>query len=167
MRNSVLKRFAAIPILSLLVLAFTRISSGQATETVLYTFGGQANDGANANGGLLFDAAGNIYGTTAGGGLTKYTLLFSGQNAGNPESGVLIDEKTGDLFGTTYWGNNVYMVKGKTESTVYQFCSLQNCADGSVPGGGLLVARDGQLYGVTESGGGPNNDGVVYQISPQ
>jgi hypothetical protein len=37
-------------------------------ETVLYKFGAPSKDGANPYAGLIFDAAGNLYGATAYGG---------------------------------------------------------------------------------------------------
>jgi hypothetical protein len=46
-------------------------NNGVWTKTILYNFLGGTNDGAYPFGGLAFDTAGNIYGTTTAGGLTK------------------------------------------------------------------------------------------------
>jgi hypothetical protein len=47
---------------------------GQRTENVLYTFSG-GGDGAGPDAGLIFDAAGNLYGTTSGGGAGNGTVF--------------------------------------------------------------------------------------------
>jgi uncharacterized repeat protein (TIGR03803 family) len=103
-------------------------------ETVLYTFGG-GDDGANPESVLLFDSHGNLCGTTENGGTgcggTGCGVVFklSPQARGN-------------------W----------SESVLYEFCSLSNCADGESPGTGpLLMDRGGNLYGTTYFGGASNN----------
>src|SRR5208283_578425 len=97
------------------------------TETVLYSFKG-VTDGANPlYGDLVFDHAGNIYGTTMSGGSTHplgpcgragcgtvfelspsngawneaVIYTFQGNNGASPFSGVILDQ-TGNLYGTTY-----------------------------------------------------------------
>ena len=45
-------------------------------ETVLYSFGGSADDGRLPNAGLVFDAQGNLYGTTMGGGVYGAGTVF-------------------------------------------------------------------------------------------
>jgi uncharacterized repeat protein (TIGR03803 family) len=154
------------------------------TEQLLYRPTGAG--GARPNSNISADASGNLYGTLeyggdqgqcyaqsgcggvfklvpkAGGGGTRYSFLFNGQNGGNPWAGVLVD---GDaVFGTTSWGDNVFEIKGRTESVLYQFCSQPNCTDGTEPLAGALVSRDGVLYGVTAAGGEFNN-GVVYSVT--
>ena len=47
------------------------------TETVLYSFQGQTgDDGSGPQAGLIFDAEGNLYGTTASGGKLGYGTAF-------------------------------------------------------------------------------------------
>lgn len=57
-----------------------------------------------------------------------------------------------------------------TLTTLYNFCSLPNCADGEVPRTPLIQARNGNLYGVTSGGGGSTNCysgcGTVFELSP-
>jgi uncharacterized repeat protein (TIGR03803 family) len=97
------------------------------TKTVLYSFTG-GNDGANPYSDVVFDSAGNLYGTTAfGGGIncrqnddrgcgTVYKLTpsngswtesvlhsFGGGDGMWPQSGVVVDQ-AGNLYGTTYYG---------------------------------------------------------------
>ncbi len=106
-------------------------------ETVLYSFCSVANcaDGEFPNGGLVRDADGNLYGTTALGG--------------NP---AFCGEGCGIVFKITKTGK---------ETVLYNFCSIANCADGAFPvgGGGTFpdewLVRDaaGNLYGTTPAGG--------------
>jgi uncharacterized repeat protein (TIGR03803 family) len=83
---------------------------------VLYTFAGP--DGTNPLGAIALDAAGNIYGTTIGGGASGLGVVFQVDQQGNetvlhnfagapdgrkPMGGVIIDA-SGNLYGTTYEG---------------------------------------------------------------
>ncbi len=156
-------------------------------ETVLYTFAG-GNDGSQPASGLVFDAAGNLYGTTIEGGSsnagtifelslangkwTKTTLLTftNGLDGGYPVSGSLIFDAKGNLYGTTQTGGSggegtVFELSPSngawTETVLYNF----NGSDtGYYPGYTLAFDRKGNLYGTT-GGGGPNY-GIVYQLSP-
>ena len=49
--------------------------AGGWTETVLYSFG-SGSDGQNPSAGLIFDASGNLYGTTQNGGLYGGGMAF-------------------------------------------------------------------------------------------
>jgi uncharacterized repeat protein (TIGR03803 family) len=83
-------------------------------ETVLYAFGDETKNGYQPNGGLVRDAAGNLYGTTFRGGPyqngTVYkvdpsgneTLLHSftgGADGGYPAAGLVMDA-AGNLYGS-------------------------------------------------------------------
>jgi uncharacterized repeat protein (TIGR03803 family) len=144
-------------------------------------------NGSNPDTAITIDPEGNLYGTlqfggaagcyaqagcggvfklvpSSGGRITKYSFLFDGQgeDGGNPWAGVLVEGDS--AFGTTYFGNNVYEIKGKTETVLYQFCSQPSCVDGNEPLAGALVSHDGLLYGVTAYGGESDN-GVVYSVT--
>jgi uncharacterized repeat protein (TIGR03803 family) len=114
--------------------------------TVLHTFG--FSDGAYPASVLLLDRAGNLYGTTDGGGSAE---------CGFDGCGVVF-ELSPQSGGS--W----------TESVLYEFCSLSGCADGEGPFSGPLV-RDlaGNIYGSTTFGGTSQSCnggtcGVVFKL---
>jgi uncharacterized repeat protein (TIGR03803 family) len=89
------------------------------TETVLYSFTGGA-DGAYPVAGLIRDSAGNLYGTTSDGGASRQGVVFKvdttgaetvlynftgGADGGLPQAG-LIQDSSGNLYGTTYYGGS-------------------------------------------------------------
>lgn len=86
-------------------------------QTVLYSFSGGA-DGGQPAAGLVMDAAGNLYGTTVGGGAYghgtifkvskkgKETVLYSfagGTDPAAPSANLIFDKK-GNLYGTSIAG---------------------------------------------------------------
>lgn len=124
-------------------------ADGTWTESVLHSFSGSP-DGLVPSGALVFDAAGNLYGTTAYGG--SGPPLACGNN---PVIGC------GTVFRLTPNSDGTW-----TESILYNFCSVTNCADGWGPSGGLTFDASGNLYGTTGAGGASNN-GVVFKLAPQ
>jgi hypothetical protein len=156
------------------------------TDTVIYAFQGGGNDGFNpAYGNLIFDPAGNIYGTTYGGGSacddgscgTVFKLTPSqgggwaetaydfrgGAGGGNPLSGVVLDA-SGNLYGTTSsdsYNPVVYELTpagpGWSESILYTFAPSES------PQGGVILDGSGGLFGTTF---GTEVASTVYQLSP-
>jgi uncharacterized repeat protein (TIGR03803 family) len=111
-----------------------------ASNTVIHSFSGGSADGANPLGGVTFDAAGNLYGTTNNGG----------------------NGPCGNGCGTVYRLSP--SSGGWTESVIYNFQgSAAN--DGSGPVGPLTIDAAGNLFGYTFSGG-PTSSGIVYELSP-
>jgi hypothetical protein len=98
-------------------------------------------------------------------------FLFNGTDGGQPVAGVLLDSKTGRLFGVSLYGSSslgagsVFEIQPGKEAVLYGFCSQNQCSDGEAPNGPLFE-HAGKLYGVTGEGGLPAGNGVVYQISP-
>jgi len=101
-------------------------TGGTWTETVLYSFGANATDGSHPVASLIFDAAGNLYGTTADGGANNNTVC------GGPGCGTVF-QLTPSAGGK--W----------TETLLYNFCSARNCADGANPSAPLDLRRGWEL----------------------
>ena len=116
---------AALAFAIMLVSAVLATGSAQAqtyTERVLHSFG-SAPDGQLPMAGLVQDAQGNLYGTTAGGG-AGYGTVFKVDTSGNetvfytfpatdvdgaqPQAGLVLDQQ-GNLYGTTLSGGAYYM----------------------------------------------------------
>lgn len=157
-------------------------SNGSWTKTILYNFMG-ADDGYSPVGGLVFDAAGNLYGTAYGGSGGEgvvYELTpsspywieatlhsFQGSDGDGP-LGPLIADSSGNLYGVTSGGG------ASGDGTIFElvqpgrwtFESLYNFSDspGTEPNGGLILDETGNLYGTTFSGGAFDG-GVAFKLS--
>lgn len=160
------------------------------TETVLYRFA-RTDDGANPYSEVIFDSAGNLYGTTAyggggacdgglgcgvvyeltpsNGGWTETVLYtFTGGSDGAEPIGGLIFDQAGNLYGTSNGGDGGFIFKlspsngGWTETTLYSF---QAATDGAGPDSTLIADGSGNLYGVAYQGG-VNNGGTAFEWSP-
>ena len=87
----------------------------------------------------------------------------------NPQA-TLVQGANGNLYGTTFYGgqgNYGTLFKISTTgklTTIYNFCSLASCADGTDPQGGLVLATNGNFYGVTNQGGAYGY-GTVFKIT--
>jgi uncharacterized repeat protein (TIGR03803 family) len=160
------------------------------TETVLHSFPESPLDGNGPFGGLVRDAAGDLYGTTAGGGASnqgtvfkldtagKLTVLYS--FAGPPLDGQyplagLVRDAAGNLYGTTSlggapecnypWGcGTVFKLDTTgTETVLHSFTASR--LDGALPAGRLVRDAAGNLYGATERGGAFRK-GTVFKLDP-
>jgi uncharacterized repeat protein (TIGR03803 family) len=157
--------------------------SGGWAETLLYSFGGRKNDGYEANTGLIWDDAGDLYGTALSGGAygdgTVFELKrtsdgawkeFIPYNFGNFDglgnAGPLTFDKAGNLYGTTADGGNICAGERYSCGAVYKLIRGQDGhwranvlynfiqgPDGFVPLGGVAMDKGGNLYGITGEGG--------------
>jgi uncharacterized repeat protein (TIGR03803 family) len=103
-------------------------------------------DGADPyRAGLIFDPAGNLYGTTENGGNSQCTATGNG-------CGVVFEL--------------IPNADGSWKQTVlYRLCSRSSCGDGTNPQTSLIFDRAGNLYGTTVNGGAAGF-GVVFQLTP-
>ncbi len=116
---------------------------GNWKETVLYNFTG-GSDGGNPVGGVIFDKAGNLYGTTEYGGSTS-------------RGGSCTDGGCGVVFELSPLKNGSW-----AESVLYNFSAAD---DGYFPVAGLAFDDAGNLYGTT-SAGGSGSWGTVFKLTP-
>jgi uncharacterized repeat protein (TIGR03803 family) len=161
------------------------------TVQVIHSFGDGGGEYPATD--LVVDATGTIYGTTTqGGGLNSGTVFAlspsgqgwsesvlysftSGSDGSQPYNGVTLDAQ-GNLYGTTVTGGTgqaceggcgvVYKLtkNGETwsQSVLHSFTGGD---DGSGPGAGLTIDPDGNLYGMTPTGGAFGL-GVIYKMAP-
>jgi uncharacterized repeat protein (TIGR03803 family) len=158
------------------------------TESILYNFSG-GSDGSQPYGGLIFDSAGNLYGTTFQGGAsgagTVYKLtpgkggtwtesvIYSfadGADGMGPQSDLNFD-LAGNLFGTTTGGGSpgngivFQLTPGKngvwTETVLHRFVT----SEGTSPRAAVIFDKSGSLYG-TLANDGTFGAGAVFRLKP-
>ncbi len=158
---------------------------GKWTEKVLYSFGA-GSDGAMPVGGVTFDSAGNLYGTTSAGGTSGYGTVFQLQpgtvwkenilhNFQNAADGAtpyadLVSDASGNLYGAaTAGGDNGggTVFELSPSKTGFNFSVLT-----SVPGWGIsgsfrsvMIGPLGSIYATTHCDGA-NNAGTIYRLTP-
>ena len=159
------------------------------TETLLYQFTGGA-DGGEPEAAVIFDSAGNLYGTTGGGGTENNGVVFKLTPSGSgwtesvlyrfagppdgydPNSAMTFDHN-GNLDGTTGLGGGadcecgtVYQLtpsgSGWSEQVIYRF---QGSNDGGAPSSGIVLDPEGNLYGAALVDGAENG-GTIFELTP-
>jgi uncharacterized repeat protein (TIGR03803 family) len=176
------------------VFKLARRSGGSWTEDVLYDFTG-GDTGEYPYAGVIFDASGNLYGTTVGGGMDNVGIVFKlspskrgvwtisvlhsftgGRDGGYPY-GSLVMDPAGNVYGTTYYGGihedgtvfKLTQSAGKWRETVLH--SFSDGRDGALPYGSVVFDSSGNLYGMTSIGGDFSRCagagcGVVFKLAP-
>jgi uncharacterized repeat protein (TIGR03803 family) len=160
------------------VFELTHQANGRWVETLLHDFTG-GGDGSGPWGGLVFDGAGNLYGTIVGdpgldaGGVFELrpsshdwsnTVIYT-DGAG---PGLLTDKLgniygaigPGDYFGAGAIGELSHGSNGWVYTQLYSFCGANGCPDGYSPFAAPIWDRKGNLYGTTLYGG------IVRKSSP-
>lgn len=139
-------------------------------------------NGANPSGGVIADAAGNVYGTTTYGGANGLGTVFEISASthalstlatfddahGAAPVGNLIFDAAGDLFGTTYYGGAngegvVFKVAAGTHA-LSVVASFNYDITGGSPTAGLIADAAGNLYG-TAYWGGDGENGTVFEVT--
>jgi hypothetical protein len=138
--------------LLLLILTLASSASAEWKEKVLYSFQGGTTDGSSPAGGVVFDAAGNLYGATdQGGGECPPAQCGTVFQLAPPA-------KSGDPWTETV----LHVFKGNASG------------DGNTPVGSVILDSSGNLYGTTGYGGTGDcvllgekvGCGTVYELSP-
>ena len=148
-------------------------------ETVLYSFRGAPNDGAQPASGLVMDGAGNLYGTTLSGGPVSdgtvfklapdgtETVLhsFTGDADGYDPTGDLVMDKSGALYGNTYsYGpSTIFKIAPNGDYSVLHTFRFGG-AGGDCVYGGVIIDSHGALYGTTTSN--CRSAPVVFKLTP-
>ncbi|HZQ67408.1 MAG TPA: choice-of-anchor tandem repeat GloVer-containing protein [Terriglobales bacterium] len=160
------------------ILCLSTFTVGQTYQTV-YTFPNEMS-GDDITSPLVFDTAGNAYGTSFSGGssygvncsfyggcgivfkiapgakrTTLHNFGLTASDGQTPYAGVVLDA-AGNLYGTTFYGGaknlgTVFKLDGTGKETILHTFNGQT--DGANPKGGLLLDPAGNLYGTTEFGG--------------
>ncbi len=171
---------------ALAAMSMSMPSAWAATGTVLYNFAG-GSDGENPQGPVVFDPAGNLYGTTTFGGSgdgtiyrltpngsswTKTTIhTFQPSNGRLPQGPLAIDGQ-GSLYGTAYQGGasglGVVFRLSPGAGGTWTYTLIHSFAGGTggqLPTGGVTLDASGNLYGTT-LGGGTSGQGTAFKLSP-
>jgi len=173
------KKFLLGASVTVALLSFLSSPARGQTYRILHSFGG-SGDGSSPNAPLIFDATGNLYGTTAGGGITSCephgcgimfeltphsggnwteTVFDQFSNCPAPESPLAFD-RLGNLFG----------ICGSNTSEVFELSRISHGWDlalisslGAPAMGGVTVNSAGTVYGTTLDGGN-YAQGSVYSV---
>jgi len=170
---------------------FVPNKTGGWSEKVLHSFSG-GNDGGDPLGGLIFDAAGNLYGMTTFGGSANGTVFELKPNVDGSwtektlynidqseesalfQSGLVFDQK-GNLYGATGGATDAGTVfqlspssSGEWKETVLQSFSWSG-SGGNTPIGPFVIDQAGNIFGVANAGGNGCSSpgcGLVFELSP-
>ena len=153
------------------------------TEEVLHSFGDDPTDGASPGSGLLLGLNGRFYGSTLFGGAQGLGGLFEVTPAGElrmvysfttgaggsaAPNGPLVQDAAGDIYGTTEFGGTAGLgsiFRLSRHNVFTTLVSLDGSSSGaSSPAAGIVLGKDGNLYG-TSVNGGTDDGGTVFEVS--
>jgi uncharacterized repeat protein (TIGR03803 family) len=162
------------------VFSFTPGTGPGTGETILHNFTNNS-DGGVPLAPLLLGTDENLYGVTLLGGANGEGTVFKITTSGTPTlttffalngtngsraAGGLIEDSSGNFYGTAEdGGSNEGTVFKLTSSGTLSFATPATMTDGLSPEAGLILGNDGNYYG-TASSGGSVNDGTVFMITP-
>lgn len=152
--------------------------------STVYSFNYPGGDGTFPRAGLIMDAAGNFYGTTANGGSGSGTVFelvnnngsyteqllytFTGSDGANPQASLTMDS-AGNLYGTTSNGGAqglgivFELVNSNGSYSERVLHSFSFSGDGYYPQGSVVVDSSGNVYGTT-SNGGASGYGTIFEL---
>jgi uncharacterized repeat protein (TIGR03803 family) len=166
--------------------AFKMAPTGGLTTLHSFCAATDCNDGSTPTT-IILGLDGDFYGTATGGGSlgmgTVYRLTPSGRvttlhTFDGPDGfggGYLLQTNHGGFEGTTTFGGTATqcfgagcgtifrMTSSGALTTLYDFCSQPNCADGEVLFGPVIEDTHGNFWGVTFAGG-IGNGGTIFEI---
>jgi len=146
---------------------------------VLHSFGLKALDGAAPSAGVIVGTDGALYGTAAAGGIARRGTIFrvkadgkdfsvlhqfgvSEDDGTHPYSPLIVDT-AGAVYGVTPSGGehgSGVVFKINQDGASYEVLHSFDPEHGSLPYGSLVLATDGNLYGLVANGGSYNHGGV-------
>jgi uncharacterized repeat protein (TIGR03803 family) len=162
------------------------------TKEILHSFTNTGKDGNTPYAGLVFDAAGSLYGTTYFGGTYNGGIVFeltprpgggwqetilhtfdnNGTDGANLRASLVLDT-SGNVYGVTDWGGIydagvvfelIHQASGAYSEKILR--TFGKGADGIHPEGSLIIDHAGNVYGTTTQGG-THKCGIVFELSPQ
>jgi uncharacterized repeat protein (TIGR03803 family) len=192
------QNFSIALVAVLAIFAVTGSGALAQTEEVIHSFNNTDTNekGEMPQAGLIFDSAGNLYGTTVeggtasggvvfqltpkeGGGWSPINILHNFKGLESTKDGAyplasLIFDSSENLYGTTEQGGT------QGEGTVFKLTPKaggswqetilhnfgNNVTDGSYPEASLIFDSSGNLYGTTLMGG-THNEGAVFELTPK
>jgi uncharacterized repeat protein (TIGR03803 family) len=160
------------------------LAKGSGTITDLAVFNGSNGTGPDCS--LVEDGTGNLFGVTGKGGQFNYGTVFelakgsgtittlasfNGSSNGDAPVGQLVEDSSGNLFGTTKLGglsngalgDGTLFEVAKGSGTITTLTAF-NRTNGQFPEAGLVADSSGNLFGTT-SFGGPSDDGTVFELA--
>jgi uncharacterized repeat protein (TIGR03803 family) len=161
------------------VLELSPNADGTWAENIIHSFGTNQRFPIAT---LIFDNAGNLYGTSSGLGLFNGAafrlspgangwhddaVIFNGSDGASPEASLTIEH--GAFYGTTTNGGKsgygvLFKFQGTSETVIHSFSGSPN--DGQAPSsGGALSLFQGSLYGATADGG-TFGFGTIFELTP-
>jgi len=172
-------------------------SQGKLTSLYSFCSKPKCEDGSNPYAGLLQASDHNLYGTTTTGGRNGNGTVFGISYAGKLKKiydfcsqpncadgaipqGSLVQAANGNFYGVTNrGGTSTYcsvsygcgtvfeLTPQGALTTLYNFCSQPDCADGYAPAAGLTLGSDGNFYGTTIQAGANVYGGTIFKLTPE
>ena len=162
--------------------------SANGTFSVLHNFT-NGSDGGFPEDSLLLDKRGNLFGTAVTGGTHGFGVVyridahgnfkelysFAGGSDGLYPQARVIEDKAGNLYGTTDFGGGTgcsgsdgcgtifKLAPDGTETVLYAFTGGN---DGAAAYTGVVADKQGNLYAATKAGGNSNGYGALDELSP-